>query len=108
MVMTAMEVLCLYSAFLFKVGIQKAKSKDHVSLILRSFSLLRYILVASFCILSVTYATSHFITNHFWYYSGCPLPMEKLEMVGKLENERLLSEFGWKSRKTIRFSPALA
>jgi len=38
--------------------------------------------------------------------TGCPLRLEKLEMLENLENEPI-SEFGWKSWETIGFPPAL-
>jgi len=40
-------------------------------------------------------------------YAGYPLRLEKLEVLEKLEIEPF-SEFGWKSWKTIGFSPAVA
>ena len=41
------------------------------------------------------------------FRTGCPLRLEKLEILEILENEPF-SEFVWKSWKTIGCSPALA
>ena len=42
-----------------------------------------------------------------YHITGCPLWLEKLEVLEKLEKEPF-SEFGWKSWKIIGFSHALA